>query len=472
MKYIDRIFLAAAAIGATAFTSCDTDKSYDTDRQEANIIGSISFNYEGQLTMPIGAELPMEIEVLPEEAAATGFIYRSSDPDVAYIDDNGVLHCVGLGIANVSALPSIGFGASATLEVTVVESVVYAQSMTIEPVEEIAEYHYLGDEFQLQPVILPEDHTYNYVEWSTSNPDVATVDQEGNVTCGQEGTATITAVTKAPDVAGVKGTYAITVSPSADVEDIIIAPYTEPICLEKPFDLDVTYLPTYGTPATVEWISSDESIAIVTKGHVVPTGFGTVTLTGICPNGNMASVTITVTPGWHIWDPSNKFIGWASTTTPFEFHDNYLVNYMPGGGTTYRADIRFGCSDNSPLTMHFGEYPVIAMRTTIPDDGRNTFDVVSVDGVNGGNPQCNFGRYGTGNPIRLADGSNLIYIDWSKRNQYSLTTYTQFKTFQVKIADIPVEGAPADNYKIYWIRTFKSVDEMKAFAEEEVAAGK
>ena len=476
MKRINKIFLfgAFAAAGASALSSCDTDKVYDMDHQEANIIGSIAFNFEGKLTMPLGAELQLEVSVLPEEAAATGFIYKTSDADIAYIDDLGVLHCVGEGIANVSAVPSIGFGATASLEVTVVESVVYSQSLTIAGAKELEEYHYLGDEFQLVPVILPEDHTYSFVDWSSSDPSVADIDADGNVVCGREGTATITAVTKAPDIEGIRGSIEITVSPSADVEDLEIAPYGEDICLEKPFDLDVTYYPSYGNPSTVEWVSSDENIAIVTKGHVVPTGFGTVTLTGICPNGKTASTTITVIAGWHIWDPSNKFSGWAPATagSTFEYEDHYIVNHMGISGSNYRADIKYACDANSPLVMHFGEYPVIAMRTTIPDGGRNTFDVVDVDGVGGGNPQCNFGRFGTGNPVRLDDGTNLIYIDWSGRTQYSLNAFTSFKTFQVKVADMVIADTPQDSYRIYWIRTFKSVDDMKAFAEAEVAAGK
>lgn len=474
MEYINKFFLMGCAACGLSLASCDTDKVYDMNHEEANIIGSITFNYEGELIMPLGAELQLEVEVEPKDAADTGFIYRSSDESIAYIDENGMLHCVGLGIANVSAVPSIGFGATASLEVHVEESVVYSQSLTIDGVKELAEYHYLGDEFQLMPVILPENHTYSYVDWTTSDPEVISIDKDGNVVCGKEGTATVTATTKLPDTPGISGSLTLTVSPSADVESITIAPYTEPICLEKPFDLDVTYSPSYGNPSTVEWVSSDEGIAVVTKGRVVPTGFGTCTLTGICPSGQSASVTITVIPGWHIWDASNKFIGWAPTTAgaTFDYREDGIVCQMGISGSNYRADIKYGCSDSSPLYMHWGEYPVIAFRTTIPDGGRNTFDIVSTDGVGGGNPQCNFGRYGTGNPIRLEDGSNLIYFDYGARGTYSLTSLTGFKTFQLKVADMVIADTPQDSYKIYWIRTFKSVDEMREFAEAEVAAGK
>lgn len=459
--------------GMLAVASCDDEKVYNTNIQEADVISEIAFDYSGILPLEMGVELPLNVKTIPE-SLSNDVIFTSSDESVAYIDNNGILHCVGLGEAVVRATPSIGFGATATLTVEVLNEITYTESIEIVGVKELEEYHYLGDEFQLTTVHYPEDHTYDFVDWSSSNPDVVTIDNDGNVICGKEGTATITATTRFPDTPGKTATLALTVSPSADVEEIQIAPVTEAICLERPFDLDVTYIPAYGNPATVEWESSDESIAYVSKGHVVPTGFGSVTLTGVCPSGYTASVTITVTPGWHIWDSENKFSMWTAATSgaTFEYGDDFLTVHMATSGSNYRADIKYACDANSPVVFHFGEYPVVALRTTIPPGGRNTFDVVDVDGVGGGNPQCNQGRFGTGNPIQLEDGTVLIYVDWGQRTQYSLTGYTSFKTFQLKVADMVIADTPVDSYKIYWIRTFKSVEEMTEFAEAEVAQGK
>ena len=46
--------------------------------------------------------------------------------------------------------------------------------------------------------------------------------------------------------------------------------------------------------------------------------------------------------------------------------------------------------------------------------------------------------------------------------------------FQIKVADIPYENVDPNAawYDVYWIRTFKTVDEAIAFAEAEIAAGK
>lgn len=471
VKYLYGVTILTTGMGM--LSSCDNEKVYNTDVTEANVIGAITFDYEGTLPLALGVELPLNVKTTPE-LLSDDVIFTSTNSGVAYIDDNGTLHCVGLGKATVEALPSIGFGASASLTVEVSDNIVYTESMKIEGVNELSEYHYFGDEFQLTTVHNPDDHTYQFVEWKSSNPDVMTVDKDGNVICLDEGVSTITAKTLFPDKEGIAATLTFTVSPSADVEDLEIAPVTEEICLERPFDLDITYIPAYGNPATVEWESSDESIAYVDKGHVVPTGFGTVTLTGVCPNGKTSSVTITVTPGWHIWDASNKLNMWTAATSgaSIEYGNDYVTVHMATSGSNYRADIKYACDASNPLVFHFGEYPVVALRTTIPEGGRNTFDVVDVDGVGGGNPQCNVGRYATGNPVELSDGSVLIYVDWGARTQYSLTGYTSFKTFQLKVADMVIADTPVDSYRIYWIRTFKSVEEMTAFAEAEVAAGR
>ena len=49
-----------------------------------------------------------------------------------------------------------------------------------------------------------------------------------------------------------------------------------------------------------------------------------------------------------------------------------------------------------------------------------------------------------------------------------------FNLFQIKVADIPYENVDPNAawYDVYWIRTFKTVDEAIAFAEAEIAAGK
>lgn len=476
---LNKIVLLGAALttGAMSLTSCDDDKIFDMNHPEATLISTINFDYEDELTLPVGMDLPLKVTIAPQEAASIGIIYKSTDENVAYIDENSVLHCIAPGICNVSAVPEIGFGATAKLTVNVADHVIYAESLTIELDGDAPDYMYAGDTFQLKAIIGPEDHTYNYVNWSSSNPAIVSVDNNGQITCNTTGEAKIYAETRFPDKEGVKGEYTVSVSDPVDVDHLDIAAVTEAICVSRPFDLEVTYYPAYGTKGSVEWSSSDESVAVVTRGRVTPVGFGDCIITAKCPSsGFETSLNITVTPGWYIWDVQNKWSPWtAGSNAKFTYQENTLkvtMSEMSSGGD-WRGDIMLVNDANNPARFHFGEYPVIALRTTIPANGRNTFDGVSADDVNAGNPQCNEGRFATGEPITLADGTKLIYVDFAKRTSYSTTGYTDMKLLQLKVADIPAADVPADkSYVIYWIRTFRSIEEMKAFAEAEVAAGK
>ena len=54
----------------------------------------------------------------------------------------------------------------------------------------------VGESFQLNATITPEDATNKGLTWSTSDASVATVDEHGKVTAIKEGKATITVTTK------------------------------------------------------------------------------------------------------------------------------------------------------------------------------------------------------------------------------------------------------------------------------------
>ena len=477
MKIHYKFIAGLLCLGAMAtVTSCDDDKVFDMGYPEASIISEIHFDYEGEMTLPVGQEVALHPKALPEDAAETGIIYKSSDESVAYIDESGTLHCVKKGIATVSAVPSIGFGATASLTVTVADHVVYAEGITLGVEGGMPEYMYEGESYTLTAQIAPADHTYNSLVWSSSNPETVTVDESGKITCVKPGTATIHAETVFPDKTGVSGEMAVTVCESVDVENLEIAPVTEAICISRPFDLDVTYTPAHGTRSSVKWESSDEKVAFVDRGHVTPLGFGTCVITATCKSGVTKSVMINVTPGWYIWDSQNSYSPWsAGSKATFTFDENGLLRVKMGEqkAGVWRGDILLTKSADNAVAFHFGEYPVLGIRCTIPPNGRNTFDMVDVNDVKGGNPQCNEGKYAAGNPITLSDGTKLIYLDFKARTKYSTTDYTRMKLFQLKVADIPEADVPADRtYTIYWIRTFRSVEEMQAFAEAEIAAGK
>ncbi len=153
--------------------------------------------------------------------------------------------------------------------------VIAVQSVTVAP-DEIALIE--GAQQQLAATVLPEDATSKDIVWSSSAPDVASVDESGKVTAVAAGLAIIKAT-----CGGKEGTCAVTVSAPIPVETVIVAPETLALKPGEGADLTATVLPADATDQTVVWTSSDEAVATVSEtGHVTAVATGSAIITATC----------------------------------------------------------------------------------------------------------------------------------------------------------------------------------------------
>lgn len=136
---------------------------------------------------------------------------------------------------------------------------------------------------QLTAEISPADASYKTVEWSSSNPAVAVVDENGCVTAVSEGEAVITALAK--DNSGLKAECAVTVRQQAEA-----VTFTEGASYNcNPGDtlrVQFAVVPANASPASIYFSSSDETVATVDEdgtvhgkkaGNVVITVYSAVT---------------------------------------------------------------------------------------------------------------------------------------------------------------------------------------------------
>lgn len=148
--------------------------------------------YDGYVAMT----RPYTYKVLPAGAANQNMTVSSSDESIVTVSNQYsflqgkyyTITAVAQGTASITFTAQDGSGISAVLPVTVnaptaVESI--ALSITENTV-------YEGEEFSLYPVFTPSNATNQQVSWSSSNPNVATVDEYGKVTGVSAGTAVIT----------------------------------------------------------------------------------------------------------------------------------------------------------------------------------------------------------------------------------------------------------------------------------------
>lgn len=455
-----------------ALSACDKDKEFTPAMPEAKLINSITFDVSATLPLAINMDSTIVYKVeAPDDLEDRTILWRSTNETVARVSQNGTITGVTEGTAVISATPSIGFGVEATLIVNVVPEIIKAESvMLINPRE--GEVIYETDRLQFVAQISPANHTYSYLTWGSSDENIATVSQTGLVTCKKAGTAKIMAYTN--DHSKVVGSYELTVVEYIPVENVEIKTYTDPVCVSLgDINLDVVYTPANATLGSVDWESSNESVATVDLGVVTPKGFGTTEITAICQaTGAKSTTTITVVSGWWIWDGRNEFKNWGlgQTNASFDIEDGKMVVTAGAQNTTMkRADLKYTAV---PVAMDFGQYPIIALRTTLPSGGKGsgkggeyTLDLVTSAGSAGGR-KCNTG-------IILDDNTHMLYYDVADISAaVAAAGVVTVNTFQVKVADIMNENLPTGKYTVYWIRTFKTLDEAKAFANAEVEAGK
>lgn len=137
------------------------------------------------LTLEVGQSETLTATVSPGNADDKTVIWRSSDTDVATVED-GVVTAIAEGTATITA--SAG-GKTASCEVTVPHVFVHVGSITLDKTETTIE---AGATETLTAKVLPDNADNPIVAWSSSKEAVAVV-EEGVVTAVSEGTATITA---------------------------------------------------------------------------------------------------------------------------------------------------------------------------------------------------------------------------------------------------------------------------------------
>ncbi|MBQ7646338.1 MAG: Ig-like domain-containing protein [Clostridia bacterium] len=144
----------------------------------------------------------------------------------------------------------------------------------------------IGEQINLTAEIIPFDAYDKTVTWSSSDKFVAKVDEDGIVTAISAGEAVITA--KANGGQDVYATCKITVLPDHKilVDSVILNIKSTDIKVGDTIILSADILPKDATDKTIEWSSSDRSVATVDeRGKVIAYSAGITTITARARNG-------------------------------------------------------------------------------------------------------------------------------------------------------------------------------------------
>lgn len=168
------------------------------------------------VTIVKGENLQLNVVLTPDNVSNKTVNWTSTNTGVATVDASGLVRAISDGKTQIIATTTDGSNLSAICEVTVENQFISVTKIEINPTSErIAK----GKSVMLNAVITPEDASLKTVSWSSTNPGVATVSQNGEVTAVSEGNAIVIASTQ--DGSNLSAMCQITVYDESGVETIL-----------------------------------------------------------------------------------------------------------------------------------------------------------------------------------------------------------------------------------------------------------
>lgn len=278
------IICVMLATALTVVSGCDKNNPDDNGQQpvlERLIMDTTD------LVLEEGQTYALEVSTVPENAVDVELTWKSSDSLVATVSGTGLVTAVSEGEAVITAASS---GIEAICNVTVVpaeEEKPEVETVTVTPSETVV---MIGETVTLGVTVTPEDADYT-LAWSSSDSDIASVDDNGTVTALAAGIISdLTAFREAHQApAGSSGWYIPSASEWAvisagdydgDALTLASAVNLELIngMLEKiegadkieGFDMGIMVLP--GTFWSSTEMNATQGAGFVTSGSMVPTG--------------------------------------------------------------------------------------------------------------------------------------------------------------------------------------------------------
>ncbi|WP_289761929.1 Ig-like domain-containing protein [Duncaniella muris] len=358
--------VTAFALGETTITI--TAKSGVSTTINVTVVATpaalITLN-KTEATLKATETVALEATVGPETTTDKTVTWTTSDASIATVDENGVVTAVTVGKATITATTVNGL--KATSEITVVATP--AASITLNKTEATLK---ATETVSLEATVAPDTTTDKSVIWSSSDSNIATVDENGVITAVAVGKATITATT----ANGLKAECEITVVESL-AASISLNKSEATLKATETVSLEATIGPETTTDKTVTWTTSDDSIATVDEnGIVTAVAVGNATITATTANGLKATCEITVaeTPASGIVIDKDA-LGITGDNLEMRVGDTKTINVSVEPATTTDKSVTFSSSNAEVATVYTdGKVTALAL-------GETTITITAKSGV-------------------------------------------------------------------------------------------
>ena len=309
-----------------------------------------------EVNVDVGDTYTVKVSFEPETATEKGLIWSSSDDTIATVED-GVI--TGVSVGNCEVTASTTNGKFARVIVHVYQSLggltLNVNDVTIDK----------GETYQLEAKFDPDDATNQDLTWSSSNEDVATVDENGLVK-GLKGGLSVIKVTS--DDGNYSATCIVTVMERTS--NLSVSPKTKVLEVGETVSLHVSASPASVTVKTYTWTSSNKKVATVnSSGVVTAKKKGTAKITVAVKDGSGRKAVATI-----------KVVKRASSLAL----DKYLIQMIVGRTTTLKGIVKPKSTTMTNFKYKAGDENILHVtgngKITALAAGTTTVTVTTEDG--------------------------------------------------------------------------------------------
>jgi uncharacterized protein YjdB len=232
-------------------------------------------------TINVTEELALSATILPQNAFDSSVAWRSSNPNILNVNDTGVVRGLSPGTATIFVAATNGIEANITITVfqPVTSVDLVAPKSTID----------VSETMTIVANVLPTNASEKSITWSSSNPNVLTVDTNGVVRGVSPGTADVKVTTQN----GIEKTIRLTIVQPVSSIDLSASKTT--INVDETATIFTIIRPINASNTNLTWSSSNPGIVSVSADGVVRgIATGTATVTASSTNGISQTITINV----------------------------------------------------------------------------------------------------------------------------------------------------------------------------------
>ena len=230
----------------------------------------------------------MAAKVQPVDTAFQDVTWKSSNTSIVTVDKDGNVKAVGNGTCKIIATTTDGYNKSGSSDVTVD---IKAESINLDKTS--LDITNMGVKEKIKANVSPSFSTINRpVKWSSSDTNVAKVDNDGNVTVVGNGACKITATTA--DGTNLSASCDVTVKVATSIS-LNVTSYTITDTAQTP-SFTPKILPENTANKKVIWKSSDTSIATAnpSTGVIKAVSNGTCKITATTTDGTNLSASMDI----------------------------------------------------------------------------------------------------------------------------------------------------------------------------------